>query len=78
MSQFMPSEIASSFALLTPHPWSEVARMAPASRVKRFFLPSCDDLAVAAAAHEQLVPFIAEARFVEVVGGAHDGFGIAA
>jgi len=86
MSQRMPSEIASSFALLTPHPWSEVARMAPASRVKRFFLPSCDDLAITAAAHEQLVPIIAgevllpdaEARFVEVVGEAHDGFGIAA
>lgn len=60
--------------------------MTPASRVKRFFLPSCDDLEVTAAAHAQLVPYIegeallpdAEARFVEAVGGTHDGFTIAA
>jgi hypothetical protein len=82
----MPSEIASSFALLTPHAWSEVASMTPASRVKRFFLPSCDDLAVTAAAHAELVPFIAgdvllpdaEARFEEATGGPHPGFPIAA
>jgi hypothetical protein len=82
----MPSEIAASFALLTPHPWSEVASMSPASRVKRFFLPSCDDLEVTAAAHTELVPYIAgevllpdaEARFIAAVGGPHDGFSIAA
>lgn len=82
----MPSEITAAFALLTPHPWSEVASMTPASRVKRFFLPSCDDLAVVAAAHEELVPFIvgevllpdAEARFVAAVGETHAGFAIAA
>ena len=82
----MPTEITTAFALLIPHPWSEVAALTPASRVKRFFLPSCDDFSTICKAHAALIDYIngdtllpeVEDRFNYAAGGAHSGFSIAA